>query len=126
MTRINRPPTLMRGCTKRASDGPRSSRTWHVLMENRSGLVVATRVTAADGYGERDAALLMVAALPGGRVTLGGDNGYDCREFVDQLRQLNDDAARCATHDESAQRHRRADDAAPRLRDQPTDAEQSP
>ena len=43
----------------------------HVLMENRSGLVVDTEVTPADGYGERHAALTMVEAVPGDRVTLG-------------------------------------------------------
>jgi len=60
----------------------------HVLMENRSGLVVDTRVTPADGYGERAAALAMLAARPGDRLTLGGDKGYDCREFVDELRRM--------------------------------------
>jgi transposase len=60
----------------------------HVLMENRSGLVVDTRVTAADGHGERQAALMMAADLPGARVTLGGDKGYDCRDFVDELRRM--------------------------------------
>jgi transposase len=60
----------------------------HVLMENRSGLIVNTRVTPADGYGERDAAWLMVAALPGGRVTLAADKGYDYPEFVAELRHL--------------------------------------
>jgi transposase len=59
----------------------------HVLMENRSGLVVNTRVTSADGYGERDAALMMIAGRPG-RVTLGGDKGYDYPEFVADLRQI--------------------------------------
>ena len=49
----------------------------HVLMENRSGLVVDTEVTPADGYGERHAALTMVEAFPGDRVTLGGDKAYD-------------------------------------------------
>ena len=60
----------------------------HVLMENRSGLVVDTRVTPADGYGERDAALVMMADRPGGRVTLGGDKGYDYPEFVAELRRM--------------------------------------
>jgi transposase len=60
----------------------------HVLMENRSGLVVETRVTPADGHGERDAALMMVADLPGDRLTLGGDKGYDSRDFVEQLRHM--------------------------------------
>jgi hypothetical protein len=60
----------------------------HVLMENRSGLVVDARVTPADGYGERDAALLMLADRPRGRVTLGGDKGYDYPAFVTELRRM--------------------------------------
>jgi transposase len=61
----------------------------HVLMENRSGLVVDTRVTPADGYGERDAALLMLGDVPGGRITLGGDKGYDYPAFVAELRHMH-------------------------------------
>jgi transposase len=61
----------------------------HLLMENRSGLVVDTRVTPADGYGERDAALVMIADRPGGRVTLGGDKGYDYPAFVAELRRMD-------------------------------------
>jgi transposase len=60
----------------------------HVLMENRSGLVVDTAVTPADGYGERYAALTMVEALPGDRVTLGGDKAYDDAWFVGELRHM--------------------------------------
>jgi transposase len=60
----------------------------HVLMENRSGLIVDTDVTPADGYGERYAALAMVAALPGGRVTLGADKAYDDSFFVAELRHM--------------------------------------
>ncbi len=60
----------------------------HVLMENRSGLVVNTDVTPADGYGERHAALTMVEALPGDRVTLGGDKAYDDAWFVGELRHM--------------------------------------
>src|SRR5215203_2020859 len=37
----------------------------HVLMEHRSGLIVKTMVTPADGHGERDAAVVMVEAIPG-------------------------------------------------------------
>jgi hypothetical protein len=33
----------------------------HVLMEHRSGLIVQTMVTPADGYGERDAAVVRAA-----------------------------------------------------------------
>jgi len=60
----------------------------HVLMENRSGLVVDAEVTPADGYGERHAALTMVEAVPGDRVTLGGDKAYDDAWFVDELRHM--------------------------------------
>jgi transposase len=60
----------------------------HVLMENRSGLVVDTEVTPADGYGERHAALTMVEAVPGDRVTLGGDKAYDDAGFVAELRYM--------------------------------------
>jgi transposase len=59
----------------------------HLLMENRNGLVVNTRLTEADGYAERRAAVAMVEDIPGfSRVTLGGDKGYDAKEFVRELR----------------------------------------
>jgi len=55
----------------------------HVLMENRSGLVVGAVVTHADGYGERAAALTLIDAVPGkGRKTLAADKGYDTRDFI--------------------------------------------
>jgi transposase len=61
----------------------------HVLMEHRSGLIVRTQVTPADGFGERDAALVMVERLPGShRVTIAGDKGYDTRDFVAGLRAM--------------------------------------
>jgi len=61
----------------------------HVLMENRNGLVVDTRLTRATGTAEREAALEMAAHIPGGtrRVTLGGDKNYDTRDFVSKLRE---------------------------------------
>jgi hypothetical protein len=60
-----------------------------VLIENRSGLVVANCVTRASGIGERAAALLMVSDLPRPpRVTLGADRGYDSADFVLALRGL--------------------------------------
>lgn len=37
----------------------------HVLMENRSGLVMGAVVTHADGYGERAAAVAMLRTVPG-------------------------------------------------------------
>lgn len=62
----------------------------HLLTENRNGLVIATRTTEAYGRAERDAALLMAEKIPGDqRVTLGADKGYDAREFIDELRQMN-------------------------------------
>ena len=60
----------------------------HLLMENRSGLIVDTCVMPADGYGERTAAVWMAGAVPGGRVTLGMDKGYDYPAFVAELRHL--------------------------------------
>ena len=55
----------------------------HVLMENRSGLVVGAVVTHADGYGERAAALAMIDTVPGTHAkTLAADKAYDTRDFV--------------------------------------------
>jgi transposase len=61
----------------------------HVLMENRNGLVVDTRLTLATGTAERAAALAMIAERDGcHRITLGGDKNYDTRDFVAELRSL--------------------------------------
>jgi transposase len=61
----------------------------HVLMENRHGLVVAPRLTAATGTAEREAAVALVEAVPGRhRITVGGDKAYDTQEFVQSLRAL--------------------------------------
>jgi transposase len=60
----------------------------HVLMENRSGLVVGAVVTHADGMGERTAALSMLETLPGThRKTLGADKAYDTADFVAACRE---------------------------------------
>jgi transposase len=61
----------------------------HVVMENRCGLLVQTCVTPADGYAERNAALAMLARIPGGPVTLGADRGYDAQDFVAELRRMD-------------------------------------
>jgi IS5 family transposase len=62
----------------------------HVLMENRNGLLLQTFLTEATGRAEREAAMLMVEAIPSGkRVTLGGDKNYDTRELVRELRRMN-------------------------------------
>ena len=61
----------------------------HVLMENRHGLAVDGCLTAANGYGERAAALEMVGPLAETRrVTLGADKAYDSRDFIETLRVL--------------------------------------
>jgi transposase len=61
----------------------------HVLMEHRSGLIVRATVTPADGYGERDAALVMIEGIPGRhRLTVAADKGYDTRDFVANLRTM--------------------------------------
>src|SRR6185436_17996059 len=62
----------------------------HVLMEHRSGLIVRATVTPADGFGERDAALVMIERIPGRhRITVAGDKGYDSRDFVANLRAMD-------------------------------------
>jgi len=62
----------------------------HVLMENRHGLIITPRLTAATGTAERDTAERMVGDLPGRhRITVSGDKAYDTREFVQSLRALN-------------------------------------
>jgi transposase len=62
----------------------------HVLMENRSGLVVGAVVTHADGKGERAAALAMLDRVPGEqRKTLGADKAYDTADFVAACRERN-------------------------------------
>ena len=61
----------------------------HALMENRSGLVVDSRLTPATGTAERSAALEMIEDVPGTKqITLGADRGYDVASFVKELRTL--------------------------------------
>ena len=64
----------------------------HALVENRSGLIAAAMVTHADGFAERDAALLMLQQKQQGRsrrITMGADKAYDSRDFVTTARELN-------------------------------------
>ena len=61
----------------------------HVLMDNRHGLAVDSRLTTATSRSEREAALEMAENLVGrSGITVGGDKGYDTRGFVDGLRAL--------------------------------------
>ena len=74
----------------RKGDGKEAKLSYggHVLMENRHGLVVNTRVTLATGTSERKASLEMVEEIPGERhVTLGGDKNYDTKDHVAGLRE---------------------------------------
>ena len=63
----------------------------HGLMENRSGLIVDTRMTRVSGHAERLAALDMIEAWADRprAITLGADRGYDAADFVEELRTLN-------------------------------------
>jgi transposase len=69
----------------------------HVLMENRQGLIVEAMVTQADGSAERDAALLMLyrkwrnrrQRRKSGPMSVGADKGYDTRDFVATVREMN-------------------------------------
>jgi len=64
----------------------------HALVENRNGLIAAAMVTQADGFAEREAALLMLADKQQGRsrrITVGADKAYDSKDFVEAVRKLN-------------------------------------
>lgn len=63
----------------------------HGLMENRSGLIIDTRMTRVSGHAERLAALDMIEAWADRprAITLGADRGYDAADFVEELRTLN-------------------------------------
>ena len=63
----------------------------HGLMENRSGLIIDTRLTRVSGHAERLAALHMIEPLADRptAIALGADRGYDAADFVEELRTLN-------------------------------------
>jgi IS5 family transposase len=64
----------------------------HALVENRNGLIAAAMATQADGYAEREAALLMLQDMQKGRkrrITVGADKAYDTRDFIAATRALN-------------------------------------
>ena len=84
-------------------------------MENRNGLIAAAMATQADGYAEREAALLMLKDKQKGckrRITAGADKAFDSRDFVDAARKLNvtvhvtkNDKKRRSTLDRRTTRH---------------------
>ncbi len=70
----------------------------HVLMENRSGLVVGAVVSHADGFAERASALRLLDCVPGRHAkTVGADKAYDTRDFVGncRVRHVTPHVARC-------------------------------
>jgi transposase len=59
----------------------------HLLMENRSALIVDAELTRASGTAEREAALAMLERHnKQHRITLGADKAYDVTDFVETLR----------------------------------------
>jgi len=62
----------------------------HLLMENRSALIVDAELTIADGYAERATAIEMLGRLAktARRRTVAGDKGYDTTGFVAGVREL--------------------------------------
>jgi len=62
----------------------------NLLVENRNGLIVKAELLEANGRAERDAALVMLEQIPdNGRITVGGDKGFDTQEFVEECRRMN-------------------------------------
>lgn len=60
----------------------------HVLMENRSGLIVSAVASHADGRAERAAALAMLDAIGASAPrTVGADKAYDAKDFVAGCRE---------------------------------------
>jgi FkbM family methyltransferase len=58
-------------------------------VENRNGLIVDAMAWEANGRAERDTALLMLEQVLGDHpVTVGGDKGFDTREFVSECRHM--------------------------------------
>jgi transposase len=63
----------------------------HALIENRNGLLVDIRIAEANGRAECIAALEMIGdSVPGSRrITVGGDKGFDTKEYVAECRMRN-------------------------------------
>jgi hypothetical protein len=61
----------------------------NLLVENRNGIIVDTETFVANGTSERDAALVMLERVEGtARVSVGGDKGYDTKDFVAECRHM--------------------------------------
>src|ERR1700726_3359027 len=60
------------------------------MIENRDGLVVDAEFLKISGTAERDAARMMIGSLElDTPITVGADKGYDTKDFVKDLRQMN-------------------------------------
>lgn len=85
----------------------------HALVENRHGLLVDLRVSAATGYAEREVSIHMADAhIQVERSTLGADRGYDTRDFVENCRKIGvtphvaqNDSRRRSAIDQRTTRH---------------------
>ena len=112
---MNRRP-IPRRKLARKSDGKESKLSYsgNLLVENRNGLIVNATVCEANGTAERDAALVMLEQIPGdNEVTVGGDKGFDTRDFVGECRHMNVTPHVAQNHGTARrQRHRRTNDAA--------------
>jgi len=74
---------------KGAGKEAKLSYSGNLLVENRNGFIVSSMVWEATGTAERDAAMAMLQQVPGtGRVTVGGDKGFDTAEFVRECRNM--------------------------------------
>jgi len=74
---------------KGAGKEAKLSYSGNLLVENRNGLIVDSRVWEATGTAERYAALEMLQDIPGnGRVTVAGDKGFDTADFVRECRNM--------------------------------------
>jgi hypothetical protein len=81
MPRMPRPRSRCQAVPQSSGQPAQLCHMGHLLMENRSGLVVDTRLTHATGTAERDAAAGMLGDRPGtGRLTVGGDTLYDTQD----------------------------------------------
>src|SRR3981081_3132356 len=80
----------------------------NLLVENRNGLIVGSRVWDATGTAERYDALEMLQDIPGnGRVTVGGDKGCDTADFVRECRNIGVTRTWRKTLDAKEAAHRR-------------------
>jgi transposase len=76
----------------RKGDGKEAKLSYsgNLLVENRHGLIIDAMAWEANGKAERDAALLMLEQIPGDNpVTVGGDKGFDTRDFVAECRRMH-------------------------------------